>query len=108
MVDTGAFDSRFNTEKTAAVADAHQNIADRHAHNDGITQNDSEVYAKNALDPAADRAADRIRGSATELNDQGESSFGILAAASNGVGAALGTRATREEYMHEGEQLGLN
>ena len=108
LVDTGAFNSRFNTEKTAAIADAHQNIANRHSHNDGIAQNDSEVYSKKALDPAADRAADRIRGSATELNDRGESSFGILAAASNGVGAALGTRATREEYMHEGEQLGLN
>lgn len=108
MVDNGAFDSRFNTEKSAAVANAHQNIAARQAHNDGIAQNDSEVYAKKALDPAADRAADRIRGSAIELNDRGESSFGILAAASNGVGAALGTRAIREEYMHEGEQLGLN
>ncbi|MCT9827496.1 conjugal transfer protein TraG N-terminal domain-containing protein [Pseudomonas veronii] len=107
-VDTGAFDSRFNQEKTAAISDAHQNIGERHDRNDAIVQNDAEVYGKKALDPAAERAAGRIRGSASELNDRGESSFGILTAASNGIGAALGTRASREEYVQEGQQLGLN
>jgi len=108
MVDTGAFNSRFNTEKTAAIADAHQNIAEKHERNDGIVQNDAEVYGKKALDPAAERSAGRIRGSANELNDRGESSFGILSAASNGIGSAFGTRASREEYAQEGKQLGLN
>jgi conjugal transfer mating pair stabilization protein TraG len=105
-VDVGAFNSRFKQEKTDTLAQAQ--IGQKNVRNNDIVQNDGEVYAKQALNPAADKAADRIRNTDKEVTDKGESSFGIFAAASNGVGTLLGTRASREDYMHEGQQLGLN
>ncbi|WP_095158119.1 conjugal transfer protein TraG N-terminal domain-containing protein [Pseudomonas sp. Irchel 3E13] len=105
-VNAEAFDSQYQDAKADALTNA--NIGQKHERNHGIVKNDGEVYAKQALDPIADRAADRIRNSSKEVNDKGESSYGILSAASNGIGQMVGTRASRDDYMHEGQQLGLN
>lgn len=105
-VNTAAFDSRYHNERANALNNA--KIGEKHIRNSNIVKNDGEVYAKQTLDPIAERAADRIRNTSNEVTDKGESSYGILAAASNGVGQMVGARASREEYMQEGQQLGLN